>query len=120
MRDLPAYDEETELTRYVLQHHSGLLSRFEQQVEQAAYARENYAGAADEHGGWVMARYGRPGDPRIDDALAGGLQSFRRSACRRIVEENADLRVNRCPRCLRVARTPLARQCFWCGHDWHG
>ena len=27
--------------------------------------------------------------------------------------------VNRCPACNRVVRTPEAKQCFWCGHDWH-
>jgi hypothetical protein len=39
---------------------------------------------------------------------------------RRILgEHTATHRINRCPRCHRVVRTPLARQCFWCGHDWH-
>jgi len=27
--------------------------------------------------------------------------------------------VNRCPKCNRIARTPAARQCMWCHHDWH-
>jgi hypothetical protein len=27
--------------------------------------------------------------------------------------------VARCPACNRVLRTPEAKQCFWCGHDWH-
>jgi len=25
----------------------------------------------------------------------------------------------RCPKCARVLRTPRARQCMWCLHDWH-
>ena len=28
--------------------------------------------------------------------------------------------VNRCPECSRIVKTPLARQCLWCGYDWHG
>jgi len=28
--------------------------------------------------------------------------------------------VNRCPRCRWVVRTLQARQCLWCGFDWHG
>ena len=27
--------------------------------------------------------------------------------------------LNRCPRCGRVARTPTAKQCRYCRHDWH-
>jgi hypothetical protein len=29
------------------------------------------------------------------------------------------LQANRCPKCNRIVRTPHARQCLWCGHDWH-
>jgi hypothetical protein len=29
------------------------------------------------------------------------------------------LPLNRCPECQRIVRTPLAKQCLWCGHDWH-
>jgi hypothetical protein len=25
----------------------------------------------------------------------------------------------RCPKCDRIARTPEAKQCLWCGHNWH-
>ncbi len=27
--------------------------------------------------------------------------------------------VNRCSQCSRIVRTPKAKQCLWCGHDWH-
>jgi len=27
--------------------------------------------------------------------------------------------ISRCPVCERIVKTPLARQCLWCGHDWH-
>ena len=27
--------------------------------------------------------------------------------------------VARCPQCNRILRTPNARQCRWCYHDWH-
>jgi hypothetical protein len=30
-----------------------------------------------------------------------------------------EIRENRCDKCHRLARTPVARQCLWCGHDWH-
>jgi hypothetical protein len=30
-----------------------------------------------------------------------------------------DLQPNRCPACRRIVVSPEARQCLWCGHDWH-
>lgn len=30
------------------------------------------------------------------------------------------LAINRCPQCSRIVKTPLTRQCLWCGYDWHG
>jgi hypothetical protein len=32
---------------------------------------------------------------------------------------NGQIPINRCPQRNRIVRTPRARQCFWCGHDWH-
>ena len=26
---------------------------------------------------------------------------------------------NNCPKCEQLARTPSAKQCRFCGHDWH-
>ena len=68
-----SYDDEAELTRYVLRHHPSLLSPFEAQVQRAAYAREKFADDTGEHARRVMERFGRLGDPRIDAALAGGI-----------------------------------------------
>jgi hypothetical protein len=113
------YDEEAELTRYVWRNHPSLLSPFESQVERAAHARHNFADGTGEHARRVMERYGRLDDPRIDAALIGGWEAFRRSACRRVLAEQSALPINRCPRCHRVLRTPVATQCFWCGCDWH-
>jgi hypothetical protein len=54
-------------------------------------------------------------------ALADGVEVFRRRVCRRVLaERGAEVFVNRCPTCRRVVRTPQARQCLWCGFDWHG
>jgi hypothetical protein len=69
---------------------------------------------------------------RLPKWLAGESEDVRRASLvdpgtirERIKERvNRDLRdgtavVNRCPRCQRIVRTPLARQCLWCGYDWH-
>jgi hypothetical protein len=45
---------------------------------------------------------------------------LRTQVARRILREHhLEFVVNRCAVCNRIVRTPAARQCLWCGHDWH-
>ena len=56
----------------------------------------------------IVARYVQ----RLDEAY--------RRAGQRVPREVRDLSfISRCPRCGRIVRTPRARQCMWCHHDWH-
>jgi len=115
------YDEDAELTRYIWAHFAHLLSSFERQVGKAAIAREKaIASGRPAVSRTLLERWGRANDPEIDAALSAGSESFRRGACQRLLSERgSEITINRCPRCRRVVRTPSARQCFWCGHDWH-
>jgi hypothetical protein len=46
-------------------------------------------------------------------------EAYRRAG-ERVLREVHDLSfLNRCSRCGRIVRTPQARQCMWCHHDWH-
>lgn len=59
-------------------------------------------------------------DPEALDLLKYGYDTFEESVSLRIWEEHQDdLELNLCPRCTRIARTPQARQCRFCGFDWH-
>jgi hypothetical protein len=52
--------------------------------------------------------------------LADGESEFQRRACAKLLASHAkEVIVNCCPSCSRIVRTPRARQCLWCGHDWH-
>ena len=116
-----SYDDWAELAHYILINHSSLLSPFEQRVESAAMARVKFA--ACEPGSPVKGKLEAQcqfGDAEINSALAAGLEAFHRSVARRILVEYRDLQINRCPQCNCIVRTPNARQCFWCGYDWHG
>jgi hypothetical protein len=116
------YDDEVELTRYVWAYYQHLMTDFERRVGRAILGRAKAAAAADSP---VMARtinerLGAVGDPAIETALANGPDDYRRQVCKRLMTEYADtIQVKRCPQCARVVRTPRARQCFWCGNDWH-
>lgn len=115
------YDEEAELTRYIWDHYSSLMTDFERRVGAAIIGRMKAASSDNP----IMTRllnerWGRAGDPGIDAALANGVETFRRRVAQRVlVEHGSEVFVNRCPTCHRVVRTPRAQQCFWCGADWH-
>lgn len=46
-------------------------------------------------------------------------ESLRRSIAERIWPLEDGNIYNWCPRCDKLARTPEAKQCRHCGHDWH-
>ena len=59
-------------------------------------------------------------EPHILAMLADGFPEFKRRVVERIWREHKDvLPLNLCPKCNLIARTPLARQCRFCKHDWH-
>lgn len=52
--------------------------------------------------------------------LKDGIEVFEQKTALRILNEyhNHPL-LNFCPQCGKLARTPLAKQCRFCRHDWH-
>jgi hypothetical protein len=52
--------------------------------------------------------------------LENGIDHFRLKTAERILKENREkIDFNNCPKCRELARTPNAKQCRFCGHDWH-
>ena len=59
-------------------------------------------------------------DPEVLRLTAEGLERFVAQTARRIMDEHkSEIVFNLCPRCSSLARTPRARQCRFCGLDWH-
>ena len=59
-------------------------------------------------------------DPDVLRLTRDGFQAFVLRTAERIIKNHGkELVFNCCPRCGRVARTPKARQCRFCGNDWH-
>ncbi|SHK43660.1 hypothetical protein [Epilithonimonas mollis] len=64
--------------------------------------------------GWITE------DQEILQLLLNGYDNFQIQAAKRILEQNPDkVFLNNCPECGKLARTPLAKQCRFCGHNWH-
>ena len=60
-------------------------------------------------------------DPEILHLAGEGLDEFVERVAQRILNEHPDdVAFNNCPKCGALTRTPKARQCRFCGFDWHG
>jgi hypothetical protein len=115
------YKETDVLTWYVWHNLQHLMTSDDRRIGLAAVARMQAAITEDEKVAHMLLKGpGRLGAPEVDLAIARGPESFRiEVAVRLLADPTALASVRRCPRCNRVARTPKAKQCFWCGHDWH-
>ena len=70
--------------------------------------------AVSEDKGWYS------NEPHIQAMIADGFMTFKIKGVERIYREHRDeLKLNLCPKCFKIARTPSARQCRFCFHDWH-
>jgi hypothetical protein len=59
-------------------------------------------------------------DPEVLRLTCDGWDAFIERTAARILHDNGvRLRFNRCPRCNGLARTPMSKQCRFCGNDWH-
>jgi len=114
------YDDQVALTDYVWWNYYHLMTDLEKKVELAIAVRSKIAWNRDpavlrqlhEEYRWVY-------DTDVEDALRDGHAAFRRRARERLMSERLDLiKVNRCPACRKIVRTPRERNCLWCGHDW--
>ena len=59
-------------------------------------------------------------NPEVEEALSQGSEKFRETVFQRLMSDHGeDIFINRCPNCNKIAKTPRAKQCQWCFHDWH-
>jgi len=113
------YDEDAVLTRYVWAQCRGYMTDFELAGVMAMLGREKAAGL--EPGAlreMIVRHWATPKDPDVLAALEQGHDAFQVAVRDRVVRDHPQAIV-RCPKCARVLRTPRARQCMWCLHDWH-
>ena len=115
------YDERSILLQYIWNHYRHLLTLFERLVETAGVVRQKaQASNSPNYSRMLNDRWGSLDNSSVDAALKDGLNAFKQRVCERILAEHGDqVFVNRCSQCHRIVRTPQARQCFWCGYNWH-
>ena len=118
--DNSTYNDGAALTSYIWHNYLHLLTDEEYLVHKALIGDAKAEHASPAMAKWLREKWGSCVDPAVSSALADGVDAFRDRVRDRILKERVnDVSVNRCPECSRVVVTPLARQCLWCGHDWH-
>lgn len=64
--------------------------------------------------GWITD------EKKILDILIEGYDKFEERTAEKILKKYPDkIFLNNCPNCNKLARTPYAKQCRFCGCDWH-
>lgn len=112
--------EKTDLEQYIVIHYHELLTT----EEKAAYRHHLTTLKAEnaqnpKFGEMIMNRWGTS-NPDALELLDGGYDSFKKKVATRILNDLPDeVFINNCPKCGELARTPKAKQCRFCGHDWH-
>lgn len=64
--------------------------------------------------GWINS------DPGIVNFLKDGYEEFELNIAKRIMTDTPEkVFFNDCSKCGKLTRTPYAKQCRYCGFDWH-
>ena len=114
---------DSETAKYIIDYFSNLLTGEEKmavkhttstyKLEHSTSDNTNLTRIYKEKG-WLTS------DQTVLDLLKDGHDNFELNVATRIVTQNPDkVFFNNCPNCNKLARTPYARQCRHCGHNWH-
>lgn len=119
--DIDRYDDDVALTAYVWRHYLHLMTALEKRVGvySVPIVSDSPMEKARRLHQMLEERDGHVSDADVWNALKTDLQEFRMLATKRLLAANPDeLIINRCISCKRLTRTPIARQCTWCGTSW--
>jgi len=105
-----------ELTAYVFKAYRHLLTPEEWQTYQTltAHSKDNAVACA------LLAKIWHGREAELGKVLGQDSERYFSSVKDRILRDHPnEIVINRCSKCGALARTPQARQCIACGHDWH-
>jgi hypothetical protein len=120
--DVDHYDDKLALTEYVWRHYLHLMTALEKRVGiySVPIVSDSPIEKARRLHQMLEERDGHVPDADVHDALKLGIPAFRVLTMQRLLTDApSELVINRCNACKRLTRTPIARQCTWCGASWH-
>ena len=108
-----------DLTKYVIIHYGNLMTPLEFQGYRSVMGQEKMAVV---NSAAIRARLQKmfvSEDPEVVAMLANGSDAFLIGVRERILREHSDsVFLNYCPRCGALTRTPRAKLCLKCYHEW--
>jgi hypothetical protein len=112
---------------YIVRYHRGFMTRQERlayrhliATAKATDGRSDAAAQLQARSGFRHARDWFSDDPEVLTLAHEGYEAFVTRTAERIFEQHRyEILFNHCCQCGALARTPKARQCRFCGHDWH-
>ena len=113
--------------RYVFNNYGRLMTPIEERAFshlggtlKATLGRSDRAAQEEVRAGSTHLRKFLSDDPEVLLLARDGYDAFVMQTGQRILKDHrSEIVLNCCPRCNGLARTPKARQCRFCGHDWH-
>lgn len=109
-----------ELIDYLIAYYPKLLSFSEKAANKHHLAMLKSDNANDFQQKKVILKIWGTNEEEILALLENGYDEFKKIVADRIFKEQRDkIHINNCPNCGRLARTPLAKQCRYCGNNWH-
>ena len=58
-------------------------------------------------------------DDKTNNLVNLGKEKMEIAIAERLLKDSKKEIINNCPKCQKLARTPKAKQCRHCGHNWH-
>jgi hypothetical protein len=118
---------DAEKARYVLRYYCQLMTTPERLAHthlmgtaKATHGRTDAVAQRDAEKSSHPARELLSNDPKVLQLASAGLDAFIVRTAQRILDEHSgEVVFNYCPQCGALAKTPKARQCRVCRHDWH-
>lgn len=112
-----------ETAHYILKYFSRLLTPDERMAIKHSMSLQKLSNSNHDHStltkfyqekGWLST------DQNVLNLLKEGYEQFEVDVANRILAQHPEkVFLNNCPQCGKLARTPQAKQCRFCGFSWH-
>src|ERR1041385_1494915 len=111
---------ENELADYIFNYCSSFFNEVERRAFRHSFGQQKISEQSSDSWKKMIEEKFSATDESALALLKDGIPQFVYNTAKRIFEERGnELKLNLCPKCKKIARTPTAIQCRFCGHDWH-
>ena len=105
---------------YIFSYYSRFMTLEEAAAWKHSTTLSKFQSITDERHQWMLEKGWLSYKKEVLKLLNDGYEQFTINTAERILRDNPNkIYFNNCPNCGKLARTPQAKQCRFCGHSWH-